>query len=104
MTAELAPPGPLMNENGDWYAFPKSMTKREVVSEIINNYADWWLGEQIWHDDDDRPHGWVSAIRHLFGAVRPSRLRPSKPDEYGYSDGWWYEDDSGPVECWVVRL
>lgn len=97
-------PYPLMNEKGDWYAFPKTMTKRQVVSEMIHNYTDWWLEEHLWYDDHDKPHGWVAAIRSMFNAVEPSKLRPAEPDEYGYSDDWWYETDTGSVECWVVRL
>lgn len=97
-------PKALMSEGGDWYAFPKAMTKREVVSEMIHNYADWWLDEYISHGDDDKPHGWVTAIRAMFNAVEPSHLRPADPDEYGYSENWWYETDTGSVEAWVVRL
>jgi hypothetical protein len=101
-----SPPFPLMNEDGDWFAFPKTFTKREVVSEMIHNYADWWLDEHdaVYYDDDDTLHGWVTAIRDMFGRVGASNLRPADPGEYGESDDYWYETGAGSVEAWVVKL
>lgn len=97
-------PVPLMSEDSDWYAFPRTWTKREVVGEMIHNYADWWLDENTWVDDDDKVHGWFGAIRAMFNNVEEGKLRPAREDEYGFIDDYWYEDKNGEVEAWIVRL
>lgn len=97
-------PHPIMSEDSDWYAFPKTLTKREVVSEMVFNWVDWWLDENTWLDDDDKVHGWVSALRTMFESVEASALRPAREGEDGFEYDYWYEDAEGPVEAWVVRL
>jgi hypothetical protein len=97
-------PYPLMSEDSDWYAFPRSMTRREVVSEMLGNFADWWMDDNTTIDDDDKVHGWFGAIRAMFNATTEGKLRPADPGEYGYEDGYWYETNTGAVEAWIVRL
>lgn len=103
-----APDWPLASEDLDWFAFPRTWTRREVVSELAHNLIDWWLDEYCWYDDDDRPHGWFAAYRSLFAAIRPAHVVAAYDDEFGERiPGWWEEGHSrtpGAVAAWVVAL
>lgn len=100
-----------MSEDGDWYAFPASLSKRQVASELVHNFADWWLSEHeaVWVDDDDATHGWVTAYRDLFSKVEMGHVRlGNENDDFDpYYDEWWFEceaDHSDAEPAWIVRF
>lgn len=104
----LAPPFPLMDEDWEWFAFDRSWTPRQVVSELVHNLIDWYLDDHTWYDDDDRLHGWIGAYRELFEAVVDGHIRPFDASlDHNGDDGWWFQCDADhpeAVPAWIVVL
>lgn len=106
---EAGPEFPICNADESWWAFPRAWPKRRVVRELTRTYADWWLGEQLHWDEDDRQVGWFAAYRYLFDNIEQGWLRPYDPErdrEWVDDPEWWFAcDPSEPhVEAWVIRL
>lgn len=72
-----------MSEDGDWFAFPKTMTRGQVMSALAGDY-DWWE------------------------AVHAYRVRAGHVHEEVGNPGYWHEVTDGVVchlcvPCWIVR-
>lgn len=99
------PPFPLVNEDGDWFAFPGDWSKRDCVGEIVHNLTDWYLDDNTTIDDEDKVHGWVAAYRQLFGVVTPGFVRPADPTSDWEPSDWWFEtDDKTAYPAMLVRI
>ena len=94
------------SEDGDWFAFPADWSRREVVSELAHNMADWWLDEHpaVWVNDEDQLCGWVTAYRDLTSRIERGWVR-YEPLADG-TDWWWHttEDFPSAEPAWVVNL
>lgn len=77
-----------MSEDGDWYAFPASAKRSEVISAIAAEATDWW------------------DVLHAFSVSKGHVYEASEHDPTGLPAGWWFEcehDYPGAVGAWIAR-
>jgi hypothetical protein len=99
--------GPLMSEDGDWFAFSRVIDKRRVVCDLLNEYAPWFLDDFIWVDDDDNEHGRMEGLMSLWRSIEEGAIRPTVEGEFGFSDDWWLEcppDHPNAHLAWIVKF
>lgn len=80
-----------MSEDGDWFAYPKTMTRGQAMSAVARSADD--LGYADWHDTLKRFQ------------VRAGYVYPDNGGTYGTT--WHFECDADhprAIPCWIVKL
>lgn len=80
-----------MSEDNDWFAFPKTMRRGQVMASLARSAEDIGYGDWHW---------FLTHFRILAGYVHPV------PAPDGYGEPWHAEckaTDAEAIPAWIVR-